>query len=47
MKQRFVTEGSHPLGWDLTVMWTELAEVIRIVSARKASKIERKNDEEL
>jgi len=47
MEQRFITVGMDTLARVLTVEWTEKADVIRIISARKASKKERENDEKL
>lgn len=47
MEQRFITVGMDALGRILTVVWTEREDNIRIISARQASKKERKNYEEL
>ena len=47
MEQRFITVGMDALGRVLTVVWTERKNSIRIISARKASKKERENYEEL
>ena len=47
MEQRFITVGMDALGRILTVVWTEREGNIRIISARKASKKERRNYEEL
>lgn len=45
-EQRFVTVGSDTLGHNLTVVYTYQGEVIRLISARKATGSERRTYEE-
>jgi len=45
-EQRFVTVGSDALGRVLTVVYSHQGEVIRLISARKATRLERNAYEE-
>jgi uncharacterized DUF497 family protein len=45
-EERFVTLGEDPGGWLLVVVWTSRGELIRLISARRATARERRHYEE-